>query len=310
MNNPALPQPGNKLLILSMREEEILKAIAYYRYMTVSNVTRLFGYAYPASLKYVGKMLTRLAGGQDYQERSYLYRFPMPNTRVGNTERVYTLGATGRAYLSDLGLDIDWYFRPHKTGGLTYSHLLHPLALTRFLVTAQVLVKNQPKIKLTQMKIEYELRQTASEVTIAATNKAGKTEEIPIAVVPDAWLDFSLPNLQSLPILLEIDRGTEQQQKFKQHVAARIAYVRRGGGYSKQFGTEYVSIAYATTGSQQRLQTMLTWTEEVMRDLGKQSFSRVFHFLSLPQGDLDPDWLFLSPTWKRPFEKQPVALLS
>jgi hypothetical protein len=149
-------------------------------------------------------------------------------------------------------------------------------------------------------------------------NKAGKTEEVPILVVPDAWLDFlfSTSTTPRQPILVEIDRGTEQQQKFKEHIASRITYVRKGGAYSQQFGTQYVTIAYATTGSDQRVQTMLTWAREVMRDLGKTSFSPIFHFVRLPQDEhrellqLDPEWLFLSPVWQTPNEKQPVALLS
>ncbi len=312
MSNNALPQPGSKPLVLTKRDEDILRAVAYYRYMTVDDLCRLLGYAYPASRKYVGKMLARLAGGDDYVERSNLFRFPMPDVRAGNSQRIYTLGAQGRSYLQDLGMEIDWYFRPKSTAELTYSHLLHPLALTRFLVAAQTLVRTHPEIQLTHMKIEYELRRDALEVMVTLPNKAGKQQEVPIPVVPDAWLDFflSLQTNPTLPILVEIDRGTEQQQKFKEHIATRLAYVRRGGAYFQQFNTEYVTIAYATTGSEQRVRTMLAWTEEVMRDLQKQHFSELFHFTSLPEGELDPERLFLQPVWHVPFQRQLATLLA
>jgi hypothetical protein len=161
VSDPALLGSGNKPFVLTSRDEEILRAVAYYRYMTAPDITRLLGFAYPASLKYVGKMLARLSGGTDYQEKAYLYRFPMPNVRVGNTERIYTLSSLGRAYLQeDLEMKIDWYFRPQKTRELTYSHLLHPLALTRFLVAAKLLVRTHPEIQLKQMKLNMNCART------------------------------------------------------------------------------------------------------------------------------------------------------
>jgi hypothetical protein len=59
--------------ILGKRGEEILKAVYFYRYMTALDVC---SYA-PSSLVHVRPILTELAGGGDYVENEFLYRFPL-----------------------------------------------------------------------------------------------------------------------------------------------------------------------------------------------------------------------------------------
>jgi hypothetical protein len=92
---------------------------------------------------HVREMLSGLSGKKDYADRNYLYRFPLPNTRIGGTEKIYTLGSKGRAYLQTQGMTVDWHFRPYKVASMTYQNCLHALTLTRFLVAAQVFCRNE-----------------------------------------------------------------------------------------------------------------------------------------------------------------------
>jgi hypothetical protein len=135
-------------------------------------------------------------------------------------------------------------------------------------------------------------------------------------VVPDAWLLFErLKEGQverSFPILLEIDRGSEYSQKFKQQVHTRIEYIK-SGAYSKIFGTEAVIVAYATTGerpeyAQSRQQTLCTWTKEVLDELGKKAWAGVFRFHSLNYKDMYQSSMFESRVWYRPDSDKPVTL--
>src|SRR5438132_4994299 len=125
MNSPAssLPQqtPQKKKPVegmLTKRHEEMLQAIHQLRYVTAWDMTRLFYTS--TSINHVREMLSLLSGKKDYADRNYLYRFPLPNTRIGNTEKIYTLGSRGRAYLQTQGMRVDWHFRPYKVASMTY----------------------------------------------------------------------------------------------------------------------------------------------------------------------------------------------
>ncbi len=124
---------------ISKRAEEMLRAIHQLRYVTAWDMTRLFYTA--TSHNHVREILSELSGKEDYKERHYLYRFPLPNTRIGNTEKIYTLGSRGRAYLQTQGMTVDWHFRPYKVAAMTNQNCLHALTLTRFLVAAQLFCK-------------------------------------------------------------------------------------------------------------------------------------------------------------------------
>jgi hypothetical protein len=117
-------------------------------------------------------------------------------------------------------------------------------------------------------------------------------------------------------VLLEIDRGSEYQERFKNHVRGRIEFIR-SGDYARIFGTRAVSIAYATTGqvpdyADTRRKTMAVWTMEVLRELALESWTGVFHFTTVVYERLyeDAQTLFTKPVWYRPDSPaRPVSLL-
>ncbi len=76
------------------------------------------------------------------------------------------------------------------------------------------------------------------------------------------------------------------------------------------FGTNLVTVAYATTAGQQRLRNMIHWTEEVLEASGKRNYAEVFRFCSLEdRGEIEEDTIFHAASWYRPFSRQPVSLL-
>lgn len=258
----------------------------------------------PTSLTYIRGILTNLAWGADLQSNQYLYRFQLPNASTGNTERVYTLGSRGRDFLMrEIGLPVDWYFRPAKIKHLSYNHIAHNLVLTRFLVAAHVWSKSQPVFKLTQTRTGYELAK--------ASNHFQGAHQM---VTPDAWLLFERNDGKKFPVLFEIDRGREYKEKFKRHVRSRLEFIKKDGIYSKIFETEAVTIAYATTGEipeyrESRRKNMIIWTNEVLKELHKESWAGVFRFHSLAHDTLYKTNLFTDPLWYRPDALAPVALL-
>jgi hypothetical protein len=301
---------GTKPVLLTERDEEILKAVHFYRYMTAVDVAHRL--RRPSVLTSVRSHLSRLSGGGDYITNQYLYRFPLQHSSAGNKERIYTLGSKGRDFLAnELGFPIDWYFRPEKVRHLSYGHVIHHLILTRFLVAAEIWSKKQTDFVLAQTRISYELSQAPARVEVT---QGGGTETI--MVVPDAWLKFvRVKDGAEFPILLEIDRGSEHKQKFKQHVRARIEFIKRGGLYSKLLGTEAVIVAYATTGQKHeyretRRKAMCAWTQEVLAELYKEDWASVFRFHSLCLDDIYNTPLFEAPVWFRPDVPTPLPLFT
>ena len=291
----------NSTYVLSGRGEEILKAIHFYRYMTLLDVTYLL-YS-PKSLNYVGSMLSALCGNADFKTNEYLYRFKLPSGG-GNTKRIYTLGSRGRDFLaSEVGLPVSWYYRPEKVRHMSYGQMMHNLVLTRFLVAASAWARRSGEFKIAEMRTCYEL-----DIGVAK-------------VVPDAWILFekvgkspapggSRGNM--FPVLLEIDRGTEYKRKFKEHVAGRIEFIK-SGAYEKIFGTKAVIIAYVTTaesseGGEVRRRSMCSWTQEVLKEQRKESWASVFHFMSCMLDDMYTSGKLDGKVWYRPDSDTPTGL--
>jgi hypothetical protein len=183
------------------------------------------------SLSHVREILSRLAA------TNYLYRFELPHTSTGNTEKICTLGSRGRDFLvRELGLPVDWYFRPAKTKHLSFSQVLHSLLLARTLVAIAAWCAKKPSLNLGDVRICYELAREAATVEVRQetlpADKPRKTEKL--KVISDAWVEFERNDGINYPILLELDRGMEYSRKFKHHVRSRIEFIR-SGAYKKCF---------------------------------------------------------------------------
>jgi hypothetical protein len=227
---------------------------------------------------------------------------------------VFTLGSRGRDFLAqELGLPVSWYFRPEKVRSLSFRQVAHSLFLTRFLVAAEMWSKAEPDYDLSQTRISYQLARAPASVAIGE-----KAEKETVTVIPDAWLLFE--KLQNgrharwYPVLLEVDRGTEYQQKFKQHIRSRIEFIR-SGAYKEMFGVEWVTIAYVTTGEtaayrETRRRTMCSWAWEVLREQQREEWASIFRFHELPLEGVYKSPMFAEPVWFQPDQRSPVSLFA
>jgi hypothetical protein len=146
---------------------------------------------------------------------------------------------------------------------------------------------------------------------------AGEHGRRAASVIPDGWLQFErLSDGAHFPILVEIDRGSEYQERFKNHIRARLEFIR-SEDYERVFDTPAVIIAYATTGQVQayadtRRKTMGAWTMEVLAELELESWASVFRVTTVTYETLyeDAQALFTAPVWYRPDSPTPVRLIA
>jgi hypothetical protein len=302
---------GTRPLILTSRDEEILRALHQYRYMTAEDMAYLL--FSPKSIAYVRRRLSRLSGNADFHTHTYLCRFPLPKVGLGRPEKIFTLGVKGRDFLQRVwGLPVDWHFRPYKLRHLGFSHLVHALLQTRVVVAAQYWSRKQANYTLTHTRMSYELARNPATVEVDAVDTEGKAVKLTRTVIPDAWLFFERTDGAKFPILLEIDRGMEYQQKFKQHVKARIEFIRTGQ-YAKLFHLQEVMIAYVTTGQtpeyrESRRKGMCNWTKEVLEEMNLKNWAEIFRFHSLVLDTIYEQSIFEKPDWYRLDSSTPIML--
>ena len=309
MKTPSAGRVRKPPVVLTRRFEDILKAVNFYRYMTALDIAHLL--FSPSALVRVRARLTELSGG-DFVQNEYLYRLRLANIPRGNPERIYTLGAKGRSYLTNvLGVPVIWHFEPKKVEHFGFNVVMHNLVLTRFLVSASRFATLAPEMRLAETRTCYELG--ASPVSVEIEVK-GKREKV--SVIPDGWLMFEKlgdgRHAHWFPVLVEIDRGTMFRERFKRHIRSRIEFVE-SGEYNRIFKTEAVVIAYAATGpvgelTEGRRKALVRWTMEALREAHRVDWAGVFRITSLSFGEIYASPLFEGRVWYRPDQDTPVRL--
>jgi hypothetical protein len=298
----------HQVLPLSERDGHILQAIYTYQYLTLAQITRLFFSARSQRSKnHAGQYLKRLA------EEQWLIRFPLPATHKGNRAFVYTLGYMGVKYLHALGFDASPSSCQAKPAP-SYQHLQHTLCLNDVLIAAALLPRRVPSVLLADMQHEWILKQKPLHVPSPDIPGNGRrpTGTQMTTVIPDAWLDFrlSLNGITSqTAVWLELDRGSEEQKQFRRKVRG-LYEASCSETYRQEFGAQTITIAFATTAGEKRREQLRQWTKQELLLLQKILDADLLLFTSLPPtGDLDPEWLFLSPVWTTPLTNTPVPLL-
>lgn len=296
---------GVEPVVITEKCERIIKAVAFYRYMTAIDVS--YGLFSISAIRRVRELLLQLCGGGDFVGNKHLYRFRAPS-EVGNPERVYTLGGRGRVFLKEAhGVDVRW----RMDGPLSYSQVLHNLLLTRVMVAARVYCREHSEFELIQERICYEFPVRSAQ---DGKKQAG---EGTMSVIPDGFLLFAKRPAGGgehlYPVLLEADRGTMFRERFKKHVLSRVGFVA-SGEYERVFGTPAVMIAYAATGtagqaSEARRRSLCSWALEALREEGHEGWEQVFRFTSVDLDAVYEAGLFEKKVWYRPDDmERPVAL--
>jgi hypothetical protein len=270
-------------------DERVLLALNRFHHLSAEQVRRLlYG---RGSLKYAYERLKRLvdAGFVSHDQARGM---------VG----VFALSGRGRSYLAELGFDVLPRWRPSEEKELGASYYRHALAVADVLIAAELLGHEHPRIELTTMLHDRELKHRYAVPVQLANSK-------PRSVIPDGWLDFRVEMADGrfrMPVVLELDRGMHERRRWQQKVEALIAFA--GGPYQEAYGTASLIVAVVATPGESRRAELTAWTEGLLRTLRVEHEADLFR-LTGADPVVDPVAFFCGPVWYRPFDLRPLPLL-
>jgi hypothetical protein len=262
--------------------ESILKSLYTYYYLTAKQVCRL--HYSPGSFTRVEKLLKELRDNQYLQ-----WDFLPVKRRFGSSPAYYMLARRGVAYLRSLGFDVSLLPYPSEKRQLKSLFIPHTITVNDFLIAASLLPRVAPDICLYDMRHELLMKRIVKG-----------------PVIPDGWLDFRRGNEQ-ICFWLEVDRGTEDVKVFREKIRSQVTFSKTS--YHEVFHTPSITIVFATTAGDLRCKNMLTWTEQTLTEIHEAQEADLFRFGTIPEGPLDPAWLFFEPFWTAPFSDTPLPLL-
>ncbi|MGW8600793.1 replication-relaxation family protein [Streptomyces sp. NPDC055893] len=280
-------------------DHEILSVVNRLQYMTAAQVGRLL---YPEARdenRYVQRRLRRLT------EASYLLRLrELPSPRVGSAPHVFTLADRGRQFLAGQGVGLsNTYFRPSEERRKAQDNpfMEHTLAAVDVLVAAERLCRTDPRVTLTRLLSERQLKRMNVRVRLA-----GLDGSRPVAVIPDAWFELQVVDEPPIAIALELDRSTEHQKHWRRKIAALTAWAE--GPYRSAFEADNLTVAVATP-SRQRREQLADWTWQELQTIGRSDLADIFLLTEASPVTTSPETFFFEPLWYPAGQQQPVSLL-
>jgi Replication-relaxation len=146
-------------------------------------------------------------------------------------------------YLESIGVDISPSFRASKDLSESYLHLRHTLELNDVLIAA---------LRLKHSHADYYLARYIQERTL----KHSPYKANGITLIPAGFVDIRQRTAErSLCLILEHDRGTEQQEHFRRRIRAYKTFLT-SGGMTQLFNINRAAVAFTTFVSSKRVAQM------------------------------------------------------
>jgi hypothetical protein len=311
MTPAASPRKTRPLTLfrLTPTDEEMLEICARYQYMTVEHWCRW--YEDPNKERYVQRR-TRELSENDYLIRLYI----PPLGGRGKGRPIFTHGSAGRDYAKSVGKRVPRRFRPIDVKTLSPRHLAHSEDLTDVLLSFDLLAKHDDRITVTEMLQERFLFEQRFKVPVSFTHPVtGEITQEQMEVTSDAFVKVAGQvgtKRRIFPLLIEVDRDTEEQIDFREKIAKLYAF-----GTSEKYGQLYQARSFNVAflvqapkrNSVDRLTEVLGWTERELRQRRVPHDAASFSFCALDPATVSPEDLFLGANWFHPFSTPPHALI-
>ena len=296
-------QPGRKKpFVVTPVHDLLLHDLHTLQRATAEQLTRL---------NYKMGMLTTVKQRlKDLADNRYVLPLSHPSIRL---PYMYALDRKGLNHLASQGVDVREYFRPSSEEDSAKNFLFreHMLAIGDTIILSLQFVKTDPSFRIETMLHERFFKNHPMKATYTRNNK-----EETKTIVPDAYVEFACTNPKGLeekiPVLWEMDRGTEDQKFFRRRIRAYIVFLK-SRAFKTLFSIENITIAFATTKDHSRIKQMREWTRKELAASSEPLWlGQLFLFTSLPEniGEIEPRQLFLDPIWYLPSDDEnPVSLL-
>jgi hypothetical protein len=125
----------------------------------------------------------------------------------------------------------------------------------------------------------------------------------------DGWLDLGIGNMGQVLLSLVLDDGSWRRQAWRRRVRSLVSLAKATIGLELSPGGLVAAIALITAAGDGRRKELLEWTELELQAMGELSQADLFHIAALGLSTAEPDRVFHSPVWYRPFDPAPLALL-
>lgn len=253
----------------------------------------------------MGMLTTVKARMKDLGDAGYVLRLYHPSIRLPS---MYALDRKGLNYLAAQGVDVREYFRPSQEEDSAKNFLFreHMLAISDLLIHALLFAKSEQSYRIETMLHERHFKNHPIKVTQQEDTKT---------LVPDAYVAFASTGSSgkevSIPILWELDRGTEDQKFFRKRIRSYIGFLK-SRAFKTIFGIENITIAFTTSKDHNRVKQMREWAQKEFAVTNEPKWlADLFLFTALPEnmGESEPCHLFLDPVWYVPSDDKPVSLL-
>lgn len=219
------------------------------------------------------------------EEGYLLCHQPMQPVRQGRFPYVYFLDKKGISYLRRLGLEVKRRYQQEASR----SSLEHTLVLNDVLID-----------------LELYCRRAGWEVDQLIHERQLLREPIKVngyKLSPDAWVSLRTLEEKPMPLLFELDQGTQDQGVWRRKVELLLESLPKGGAYEKRFGVFAVTIAVVVTAGQRRMEQLIEWTGKELVHLGQSNKAWLFYFTTYPRSDL-----WDGACWQSPFEASAKGL--
>lgn len=294
---------------LTPTDEEMLEACARYQYMTVEHWVRLF--------EDEGKRRYLQRRSQALSDHDYLIRlYITPLGGRGKGRSIFTHGAAGRDYAKSLGKRVPNRFRPIDVKTLTPRHLAHSEDLTDVLLSFDLLARHDDRITIPEMLHERFLFEQRFKVPVQFAHLVtGELRQEQMEVTPDAFVKVAGQagnERRIFPLLIEVDRDTEEQIDFREKIAKLYAF-GTSETYEQLYQARSFNVAFIIQAPKRnpldRLTEVLAWTERELRQRNVQHDAVSFSFCALDPETTLPEDLWLGTNWLHPFSTTPHALI-
>ncbi len=265
------------VMIVQKRDIEIIKAVFQYRYLTRSQIQRLF------EMQSVTRINIRL---RKLYDNRFLDRYYQP-TLLGSTEAIYNVGSFGLQILSEsIGMDIAEIKRRRRSDKVAKNKFVnHNLMVNDFRINLMLDIRNRSGFTFVkwldprdcEFKFKYK--------------KAGK--QVTSSIKPDGYFEFDYQN-RKFSFFVEIDLTTSSHSKLKSKFDNYLVF-KNQNLFKQQFGKETFYVLVITK-SESRADNLHQITNKLKSDM--------FWFSVLAN---TPDNILFGEIWRQSGQDKPRA---